>query len=187
MFKDELRDKVWNEIRQSDLRAFDKLLTPQVFAETARQAGVRIGCSALNLVNLVWLGIATAIQHGATFAFVLTTTLKLWEDQERFRDSSLGQQQKKGRRAKRKGKQKGSRGKRSKHHPHRDDPTQVTEEAFVQARQRMPLAFWMALVTILAQRFQQDHSQHLNFRGFRLLAMDGTTLALPNVQRLREH
>ena len=187
MFKDELRDKVWNEIRQSDLHAFDKQLTPQVFAEAARQAGVRIGCSALNLVNLVWLGIATAIQHGANFAFVLTTTLKLWEDQQRFCCSPLGQQKSKARRAQRKGKQKGPGGQKSKHHPHRDDPTQVTEEAFVQARQRMPLAFWMALVTILAQRFQQDHSRHLNFRGFRLLAMDGTTLTLPNVHRLREH
>ena len=184
MFKDELRDKVWNEIRQSDLRAFEQMLKPQVFAEAARQAGVRIGCSALNLVNLVWLGIASARQSGSTFAFVLTTTLKLWQDQERFCDPSWGQQ-KKARRGK--GQQKGRGPKKSKHHPRRDDPTQLTEEAFVQARQRMPLAFWMALVTILAQRFQQNHPRQLSFRGYRLLAMDGTTLTLPNVQRLRQH
>ena len=60
MFKDELRDTVWNEIRQHDLHSFEKQLTPQAFAEAARCAGVRIGCSALNLVNLVWLGIAAA-------------------------------------------------------------------------------------------------------------------------------
>ena len=191
MFKDERRDKVWNEIRQSDLGAFAKQLTPEVFAEAAREGGVRIGCSALNLVNLVWLGIAAAMQQASNFAFVLTTTLKLLEDQEAFCGTSLGRIRQQARRAKSKGKGKGKKkrkgGRKSKHHPHRNDPTQVSEEAFAQARQRMPLAFWMALLTILARRFQQDHSQHLNFRGFRLLAMDGTTLTLPNVERLRKH
>jgi len=183
VFKDEVRDKVWNEIRQHDLRAFGSQLTPDVFAAAASQAGTRIGCSALNVVNLVWLGIATAMQHGHTFAFVLTTTLKLLEDQEQFSTTALGKQKKKVQRAAKNGK----RGKKSKHHPHRNDPTEVSEEAFAQARQRMPLAFWMALITILATRFQQDHSQHLGFRGFRLLAMDGTTMTLPNVDRLRKH
>ena len=45
----------------------------------------------------------------------------------------------------------------------------------------------MALLMILAQRFQRDHSQHVNCHGFRLPAMDGTMLALPDVARLREH
>jgi hypothetical protein len=184
MFKDELRDKVWNEIRQHDLQAFAKQLTPQVFAEAATQAGVRMSCSALNLVNLVWLGIATAMQRGSSFAFILTTTLKLLEDQKDFYSSPLGKQKKN---ARRKAKKKGKRGGKSKYHPHRHDPTEVTEEAFAQARQRMPLAFWMALITVLAERFQRDHSQYLDFRGFRLLAMDGTVLTLPNVKRLRQH
>lgn len=187
MFKDERRDKVWNEVRQSDLGAFARQLTPEVFAEAARESDVRIGCSALNVVNLVWLGIASAMQRASTFAFVLTTTLKLLEDQEAFHRSSLGRTQQQAQRTKRKRKKKCKGGRKSKHHPHRDDPTQVSEEAFAQARQRMPLSFWMALLTILAGRFQQDHSRHLNFRGFRLLAMDGTTLTLPNVERLRKH
>ena len=198
MFTDERRDKVWNEIRQHDRRAFAGQLTPEVFAEAASQAGVRIGCSALNLVNLVWLGIGTAMQHACTFAFVLTMTLKTLEDQEAFSSTPLGKQRKQQetkkkkkknakRCAKRKGKQKGKGGRKSKHHPHRNDPTQITEEAFAQARQRMPVAFWMALVTILARRFEQDHSRHMNFRGFRLLAMDGTTFKLPKTQALREH
>jgi hypothetical protein len=184
MFRDDHRDKVWNEIRQHDLRSFHEQLTPQVFADAAARAGVRIGCSALNLVNLVWLGIASAMQPAASFAFVLTTTLKLLQDRETFSSTSLGNEQKKSRR---RGKQRSKRAKKSKHHPHREDPTEVSEEAFVQARQRMPLAFWMALLTLLSQRFQQEHSQHLDFRGFRLLALDGTLLTLPNVQRLREH
>lgn len=185
MFKDEVRDKVWNDIRQHDVRAFSKQLTPEVFAEAARRADVRVGRSALNFVNLVWLGIAKAIHHSATFAFVLTSTLKLLEDQECFYSTPLGKQKRKAQRATQ-GK-KGKGGKKSKHDPYRNDPTELTEEAFAQARQRMPMAFWVALISILAERFQQDHSQHSQFRGFRLLAMDGTTLKLPRSQRLRDY
>jgi hypothetical protein len=182
MFKDELRHKVWNDIRQHDVRAFATQLTPEVFSEAARRAEVRIGCSALNLVNLVWLAVAKAIHQSQTFAFVLTTTLKLLEDQENFYSTPLGKQKKKAQRAK-----KGKAGTCSKHHPYRNDPTKVTEEAFVQARQRMPLEFWAALLTVLAERFQLEHPQHLNFKGFRLLAMDGTTLTLPKAERLCQH
>jgi hypothetical protein len=180
VFKDELRDKVWNEIRQHDLHAFDKQLTSRVFAQAAQQAGVTIGCSALNLVNLAWLGIAAALHHAHTFAFVLTTALKLLEDHEQF-DS--GQRKKRCNTAQKK---KGKR-KQSKHRPYGNGSTQVTEEAFVLARQRMPLAFWMALIAVLAEQFQRQHPRHLSFRGFRLLAMDGTTLSLPNDGRLLAH
>jgi Transposase DDE domain len=186
VFKDELRDKVWNEIRQHDLRSFGGQLTAAVFAEAAQRAKVRIGISALNLVNLVWLSISSAMHRSASFAFVLTTTLKLLEDQSSFYGTPLGKEKKKAQqRATRKKKKKG--GKKSKHHPHRNDPTQLSEEAFAQARQRMPLGFWVELLTVLAERFQQDHRQHLNFRGFRLLALDGTTLKLQNEKRLRDH
>ena len=125
MFTDERRNKVWNEIRQHGLRSFAGLLSPEVFAEAATVAGVRIGCSALNVVNLVWLGISTAIYHGQSFAFVLTTTLKLLEDQEEFASTPLGKE-------KQRAKQKGKAGGKSKHHPYRNDPTEITEEAFAQ-------------------------------------------------------
>lgn len=188
MFKDEIRDKVWNDIRQHDLRAFQEQLTPEVFSEAARRANVSIGKSPLNLVNLVWLGIASAMQHTANFAFVLTTTLKLLEDQANFYNTPLGRQKKKAQqRANCKRKQKGQRGKKSKHHPYSKDPTEVSEEAYAQARQRMPLGFWMALLTILGNRFQQRHGRHLQFRGFRLLAIDGTTIPLQQAKRLREY
>ena len=186
MFKDELRDKVWNEVRQHDVRAFSKQLTSEVFTEAARRVDVRIGCSALNLVNLVWLAIAKAIHHSQNFAFVLTTTLKLLEDQEHFYSTSVGKQKKKAQRATKQG-QKGKGGKRSKHHPYRNDPTELSEEAFAQARQRMPLEFWAALLTVLAEQFQLEHPEHLTFKGFRLLAMDGTTLTLPRAERLCQH
>ena len=117
MFTDERRDKVWNEVRQHDLRAFSGQLTPEVFDEAASTAGVRIGCSPLNLVNLVWLGIGTAIHRGQSLAFVLTTTLKLLEDQGGFASTFLGREKQ---RAKRRG--KGKRKGRSKHDPYRQIP-----------------------------------------------------------------
>ncbi|MGH7134674.1 MAG: hypothetical protein ACREHD_02980, partial [Pirellulales bacterium] len=160
MFTDELRDKVWNDIRQHDVRAFANQLTPEVFAEAASRAKVKIGLNALNLVNLVWLGMATAMHRGKTFAFVLTSTLKLMEDQEKFHGTSVGREKKK---AQRRAKSKAKGGKKSKHHPYRNDPTEITEEAFVQARQRMPIEFWAALLMVLAERFQQDHSRHVDF------------------------
>ena len=115
--------------RNSSTRSagFFRATHPEVFDEAASTAGVRIGCSALNLVNLVWLGIGTAIHRGQSFAFVLTTTLKLLEDQEGFPTTSLGREKQ---RAKRRG--KGKRKGRSKHDPYRHDPTALTEEAFAQ-------------------------------------------------------
>lgn len=38
MFTDEVRDKVWNEIRQHDVRAFADQLRSEVFAERAKAA-----------------------------------------------------------------------------------------------------------------------------------------------------
>lgn len=182
MFRDELRDKVWNEVRQQDVRAFSAQLTPDTFKEAACRAKVRVGCSALNLVNLAWLGIAMSIHAGKTFGYVLTTTLKLLEDQQDFFSTPLGKQKKKAQRRSRKGRKK------SKHDPYRNDPTQISEEAFVQARQRMPLRFWAALLAVLAENFQRSHSQHIRFnKDFRLLAMDGSMLELPNVAPLRKH
>ena len=183
MFKDEQRGNVWTEIRQHDLQAFRRMLTPQVFAEAATQSMTRVGCNALNVVNLVWLGIVAAIEHAHTFAFVLTTTLKILEDQEGFASTPLGKQKKNAKR-----RAKGKKGKRkSKHSPHGNDPTQVSEEAFVQARALMPLAFWVAIVMILARQFQQAHPDLLKVQGFRLLAIDGTTLTLPKSKALLAH
>jgi hypothetical protein len=160
------------------------MLTPEVFTEAAAAARVRLGHSPLNLVNLVWLGIGCAMNVTCSFAFVLTTTLKLLEDQERFYSTACGKEKKK---AQQRAGKKGRKGKRSKHHPYQRDPTQVTEEAFTQARQRMPLSFWVALMTLLAQRFEHEHPQHLKFRGLRLLALDGTMLTLPDHEELRKH
>lgn len=179
MFTDEHRCEVWHEIRQQDIRAFSKQLTPAVFAEAAKRTGVALVKSPLCLVNLVWLGVSVAVHATDSFATVLTMTLRLLEDQQEFSQSKVGRAKKNGQRRKQRG--------RSKHDPRRNDPTEVTEEAFVKARQRMPLAFWINLIIILGENFAAEHPQQHRFRGFRILAMDGTRLDLPTCKALKDH
>jgi hypothetical protein len=177
MFKDETRYDVWNEIRQHDIRAFSRQLTPGVLAEAAKRSGLKLVKSPLCAVNLAWLGIAAALHHTKSFAFVLTTTLKLLEDQQEFSRTTLGKAKKAGKRRKRK---------RSKHDPRRNDPTEVSEEAFAKARQRMPVSLWLTLIVVLGERFERAHGERLRFRGLRVLAMDGTRLNLPEAKALRQ-
>lgn len=179
MFTDEHRNKVWDEIRQRDIRAFSRQLTPAVLAEAASRASVRLVKSPLCLVHLVWLGVAAAWHATECFASVLTLTLKLLEDQQQFPQTKLGQ-------AKKNGKRK-TKACRRKHDPRRNDPTQVSEEAFAQARQRMPLQFWMHLIVVLGEQFQLQHATRHQFHDFRVLAMDGTRIDLPNWKALRDH
>jgi hypothetical protein len=178
MFKDEQRYDVQCEIRQRDIRAFDSILVPAVFAETIKRTGVRLTKSPLCLVNLVWLGIGSALHATHCFASVLTMTLKLLEDQQDFGQSKIGKAKKIGNRKK---------GKRKKHDPRRDDPTEVSEEAFSKARHRMPISFWINLIIILGENFQHEHGALHRFRGFRILTMDGTRIDLPNYEPLRKY
>jgi Transposase DDE domain len=183
MFKDQARTEVFDQLRNHDLRVFAELLTFDVLLEASKRAGVRIWTCPLNLVNLVWLGIAAAWRKDESFVTILTVTLKLLQDQEHFAQSDFGQdldKKQRQRRAQTK-KQKAC----SKHDPHGCDPTQVSEEAFAKARQRMPLAFWVALILLLGERFEAQHGAALCWRGFRLLAIDGTRLTLPDEQALR--
>jgi hypothetical protein len=178
MFTDELRCNVWNEIRQQDIRAFSEQLTPAVFAKAAVRAGVKLGKSPLGLANLVWLGIVSAIHGAQSFACVLTSTLKLLEDQK---ESATRLRQARKQRKRR------TKGKRSKHDPRRDDPTAVSEAAFAKARQRMPITFWMELIVTLGEAFEEQHAGLHRFRGFRVLALDGTRIDLPECRKLCGH
>lgn len=189
MFTDERRCDVWEEIRQHGIRSFASKVSPAVIAETARRTGVDLVKSPLFVGNLVWLGIASALHRTSDFATVLTMTLKLLEDQQGFYSTKLGKARRNGQRRKQKKADKGGKKKpgKSKHHPKRDDPTVVSEEAFVKARLRMPLSFWINLICILGEQFQEQHQSLLKFHGFRLLAMDGTCVDLPNWKRLRKH
>jgi len=183
MFTDERRCDVWEQIRQQGIRGFSEQITPHVIAETARRTGVRLAKSPLCLANLVWLGVACALHVTDDFATILTATLKLLEDQQEFFSTKVGKATKNGRRRERRARNK----RQSKHRPIRDDPSAVSEEAFVKARHRMPLFFWVNLIIVLGERFQEQHQSLLMFRGFRVLAMDGTCLDLPNWKRLQNH
>jgi hypothetical protein len=186
MFADPARQQVFDELRKHDLRVFAKQLTYGVFVEAARRAGLRLWSCPLNLANLAWLAIAVAWRKSESFVTILTVTLKLLQDQEHFGRSAFGQNlAKRQRRRRQKNGAKQRQQKTSKHRPHRSDPTQVTEEAFAKARQRMPSAFWVQLIVLLGERFEAEHAERLRFRGFRLLAIDGTRLTLPDEKALR--
>lgn len=185
MFTDERRCEVWEEIRQQDIRAFASKITPAVIAEAAGRTGMKLVKSPLCVGNLVWLAIATAMHIGVDFATILTKTLQLLEDQQEFYSTKLGNEKRKGQRQKQEsGKKKSAK---SKHHPKCDDPTELSEEAFVKARRRLPVSFWMNLIIILGEQFQEQHRSLLMFRDFRLLAMDGTCIDMGNWKRLKAH
>jgi hypothetical protein len=168
MFTDEQRCNVWDQIRQHDLRVFGKILTPALIKEAAQAAGVKLGNNPLNPANLVWLGIAAALHVTKNFADILVLTFKLLEDANQWNpDPPPSKPQ---RRAKRR---------TSKHNPHGRKRTAVSEEAFVQARQHLSMDFWLWLLLLLAQRFQAQHPDAVRWNGFRLLALDGTEIALP--------
>ena len=176
MFTDGSRTEVWDQVQSRGVRAFTRFLTPDVFAQAAGQAGRRIIRCPLNLANLVWLGLACSLDTTQSFATVLTTTFKILADAPHSPSRQVASpspsvpNNRAGRRAAKT---------RSKHDPRQDDPTKVTEEAYVQARARMPLGFWIALVMILADRFAGEHEDMLRWKHFRLLALDGTLVNLP--------
>ncbi|MCK4340149.1 MAG: transposase [Phycisphaerae bacterium] len=177
MFTDEHRRIVWDQIRQHDLQAFTKWLSPELLTTAAAEAGVRIGKGPLYVVNLAWLAAAAALHASRSFADVLTLTLKLLADTEGFAGTPLGKER--GNAKRRKGTPR-----RSKHDPRRRDGTVVSEEAFTKARRVLSLDYWRALFTLLGERFEAAHGQGLRWRGFRLLALDGTSITLPGWKRL---
>lgn len=179
MFMDEPRFRVWDKIRQLDLKAFRHLLTPGVFSEAAQAAGLALRSNPLNWANMVWLGIGAAMHTGKSFADVLVLTFKLLEDAAGWSQTPLGRSCQRAPRGKRRS--------RSKHDPRGRGGVRVTEEAFVEARKRMPPEFWLSLLLILGRHFQAQHGEYVKWRGFRLLAMDGTELALRHEERLAEH
>lgn len=177
MFTDERRSEVCERIQQQGIRAFRDRLTPQVLAEAARRAGVRIVKSPLNLIVMVWLGVSSASHIGLDFATILRETLRVLEDQPAFEKSALGRERKKARRR---------RAPKAKHSPRCREGMEVSEEAFCKARLRMPLAFWSSLIVVLVDLFLLEHLARVRFRGFRVLAIDGTEIDLPNWKSLQK-
>jgi hypothetical protein len=182
MFTDEQRLDVWENIRQRDFRQFSHLLAPSLIIQAAKSTGVAMGRGILNLSSLTWLALGCALNTTQNFADVLTLVLKLLVDAGQLPLSTPP------RRSKRRNcwpKKKDKRGKkRSKHDP-RGKGDVVTEEAFLLARKKVPTRFWIALILLLGEAFEQKHGELTRYHGLRLLALDGTCINLPMWRRLR--
>lgn len=182
MFKDERRYEVWDEIRQSDLATFRELLTDAVLRETAERAGLKVVRCALCGPHLIWLGIVAAMQCSLSFASVLTLTVRMLDLSANGLPESLAQARRREKRNSNRRKQQ-----RSKHDPHGKDPVTVSEEAFAKARKLMPPVWWSCLIELLTERFEAEHAELVHWKQFRMLALDGTTLRLPQKKRLKQH
>ena len=157
------KKRVWNQLRQSDCKTFARLLPERMLRQAARQASVPWGRGPLHVGTLVWLGLSSTINLTRSFASILVLCIKLLHD---LPEAAAGKRRP---------------GKRAR------AAAQLSEEAFVQARRKLPTPFWNALLDLLVQRFEQEHARHATWKEFRLLALDGTTLSLPHWRRLREH
>jgi hypothetical protein len=195
MFTDERKHQHFDRLRQQGLQAASQLLTPELFAEVEQRSGIKCGKNPLSPSNLVWLGIMAAIESTHNFADVLQLTLKWLHDSGQWQPTptpktspaaSSRQQQPAAKQATRPSAPKKAKT-RSKHDPRGSDPQRVTEEAFAQARQKMPLAFWLTLLLILSERIQKQFENVMRWKNFRVLALDGTMLPLPNQKALRKH
>lgn len=186
MFVDHNRQAVWDQIRHRDFRPFAPFVTREVIEQAALRAGVALGAGPLSLFVLVWLAIACALHPSRSFAAVLTLALKLmrndpaWDPHALLRDAAQAPSQARSRAG------RPPAPTRSKHDPHGSgDPFRISASAFTQARRAMPWAFWVALVLILSERFEEEHPQLIRFKSFRLLALDGTALKLDRWGDLR--
>src|SRR5215210_1157479 len=135
----DIRRHVWDQLRRKDLRAFAALLPAEVVLQAARIAGVPVGTGTLHVVNMVWLGLASALHTLENFKAVLDHTLQLVEDGPHYHGSALD-------RARRAAPPTATR---RAHDPRPQDPGSVSEEAFAQARQLLPWGFWVALIVPL--------------------------------------
>jgi hypothetical protein len=173
----DIRRHVWEQLREKDLRAFAALLPAELILQAARNAAVSAGAGTLNVVNMVWLALASAVHTAQNFKEVLNHTIKLVEDGPHYQGSTLE-------RARR---TSAATEPRRLHDPRPKDPGSVSEEAFSQARKLLPLRFWVALIILLTERFEDKHGDRVRFKSFRLLTLDGTCLNLQDYKSLRDH
>jgi hypothetical protein len=170
MYQDPTRARLWGQLWQRDTRAFAHLLTDDLIDQAAQQAGLVPGGGPLNLFNLVTLALACAWHAGRSFTDVLTLSFKLVTDLAAGPAFPAGPSPR-----------------RSAHDPRVAADAPPTEEAFCQARGRLPWAFWVALAGLVADRFARRHEGLVRWRGrYRLLGLDGTTVDVPNAAALAQ-
>jgi hypothetical protein len=178
MFTDKKRAKVYNQIRRRDQAIFEHILTPELFFQAARLSELPLVLCPLNLINLVWLAVCAAPNPKLCFANIPRMSLKTLQDHQSFSRSALGQLLTQ---------PSQPANKEPRHDPRKGAAEPVSEAAFCKARQSMPSEFWVALFLLLAEQFQRLYSAVIRFRRFRLMAIDGTELELPDWPDLREH
>src|SRR5512146_1274171 len=179
MFTDERRHKVWSELGQCELSCFRNILSWDVFQEVAELAVVKVVECPLSVVNLAWLGIAAAVHRTLSWGEVLEQVFELVSESEGFsRPKSMGKTGKV---------DKKKKPSVTNHNPHGTQGMSVTEEAFAQARQKMPMRFWMTLLMVLGERFEKRRRDMVRWKAFRLLALDGTDFDLPAFNALKSH
>lgn len=178
MYTDPKRADVHDRLFRRDQALFGHLLTPVLFFQAARLCGLSIIRSPLNLINLVWLALSAARNPQLSFADLLELTKKTLQDHESYPGSPMAQLL---------GAPERSRKKKSRHDPRKGPGSTVSEAAFVKARQRMPSEFWLALLLLLAEQFQRLHTDLVRWRRFRLMALDGSGILLPDWPALRQH
>src|SRR5207247_2628833 len=140
-----MRAQTFQQLREHDLRPLARLLTLDLLVYAATCCSLKILACPLNVLTLVWLALAAALRPDDNFATLLTTTHKTLQDQEGFARTPLGRLQRSVTRPRR----------QAKHDPRAADVCSVTEEAFVKARRRLPELFWLTLLVLLVERFEQ--------------------------------
>lgn len=178
MFTDKKRTEAYDEMCRRDRVLFAHILTPDLFFQAARRCGLAILVNPLNLINLVWLAGSAARNPDLCFADLLTLARKTLQDNESFPGSLL---------ARLLAASGEAAGKQSRHDPRQQPAQPVTEEAFCKARKRLPSEFWVALFFLLGEQFQLLYADVVRWRRFRLLAIDGPEVMLPDWPALREH
>ena len=157
------KKRVWDQLRRSDCKAFARLLPDRTLRQAAKESGLAWGRGPLHVGTLVWLGLCSTVNLTRSFAGILVLFIKMLHD---LPQAATGKRRP---------------GKRAR------AADQVSEEAFVQARRKLPTPFWNALLNLLVEEFERQHARHAAWKEFRLLALDGTTLSLPHWKRLRDH
>src|SRR5947208_16660798 len=120
MFTDPTRARRWQQLSQRPFRLFAHLLTTDLIARAARQAGCARGGGPLNLLNLTWLALACAYHRSRSFADVLGLTVKLLSDLRAGPEPVPPP----------------PRPRPQRHDPRVDDPDRLSPQAFAQARAR---------------------------------------------------
>jgi hypothetical protein len=178
MFTDPKRAEVYDQIRCHDQAIFEQILTPELFWQAARLSGLALVLCPLNLINLVWLAVCAARNPKLCFARILGMSLETLQDHPSFGRSALAQLFAAAGPA---------ADQHARHDPRQAPATPVSEAAFCKARQAMPSAFWVALLLLLVEQFQRLYDTVIRWRRFRLMAIDGTELQLPDWPDLRDH